>query len=125
VIADYSYGDAIDAYVQHRAGDGSDAVQAVSGEYALELNVRKLLAGRIDAVIEGRMVMTYQLTQTNRSDTLKEAGKAGSDPVYIASSPQLKQSEEFARILSDAVQELRETEKLQKILAKYGVQDWK
>jgi len=45
--------------------------------------------------------------------------------VYIAFSPFFKQSKTYAKILSDGIIKYRKNGKLQKILNKYGLKDWK
>ena len=50
VAANYSYGDALDRYIEQYKQD-SDRVQINYGNTPVENNLRKLLTGRIDAVV--------------------------------------------------------------------------
>ena len=53
VIKDYTYVEEIDVYISENAKN-SKRVQIVSGDTALDSNIKKLLAGRVDILIEGR-----------------------------------------------------------------------
>ena len=120
VIRDYSYGDDMDAYVEQN--QNTKWVQVASGEDALVQNMRKLSGKRIDVLVEDSAVFYHELKQTKQESALfEEAGDLGREKVYIAFSPNHPRSEEYARILSDGVAELRASGKLQEILSKYGI----
>jgi len=123
VITHYSYGNLYEDYI--RPNRGSERVQVVGGQNALGQNIKKLLHDRIDALIEDRNVFQYHLHKTNTPDIFSEAGVAYTEMVYIAFSPKSETSEMYAKILSNAMQELRTTGKLADILKKYGVNDWR
>lgn len=101
-------------------------VQVLGGNDALERNINKLLIGRLDAVIEDISVLQYRLDQMGMSGRLKIASKsiAYSD-AYIAFSPARKDAAYLAEILTTGVRRLRHIQELPKILARYGLQDWK
>lgn len=126
IINDYSYGPDFNAYL-HLAAK-TDRVQQVSGDNALELNIRKLLAGRIDVIIENQYVFLHRIRALGLSDKVRFAGHDGSrgpvNHVYIAFSPALEKSREYARILSRGIRRLRQSGQLDRILAKYGLTDW-
>jgi polar amino acid transport system substrate-binding protein len=121
IIEDYDYGQVIDEYVKAH----KDYVDIIAAEEALELNIKKVLAGRIQATVETVPVMEHYLNQTGRLGLLSEAGTLELVDIYIAFSPKLENSKEYARILSDSIEEMRKTGKLEAILSKYGVKDWK
>ena len=126
VITDYTYGDMIDAYISKHKGN-LKYIQAISGDNALETNVKKLHAGRIGALIEGQYVMNYYLAEHNLSDTLEIAGllpPSDTDNLYIAFSPQYPKAKEYAAILSKELEIMRNNGELKAILAKYNVSDW-
>ena len=120
VIKDYSYGEMLDAYIKQHAADGQ-RLQIVPGENGLALNVKKLLKGRITAVLEERMVMRYYLLKNNQADMVSEAGLAGTSSIYIAFSPARPRSAEYAEILAGAVLEMKKNGLFNKILEKYGL----
>ena len=96
---------------------------------ALELNMRKLKAGRIGAFIEDVAVFSAKAKELGMDSDFEQAGLLVEDEasqwVFMAFSPAGAKSKEWARILSDGIREMRANGELQKILAKYGVQDWK
>jgi polar amino acid transport system substrate-binding protein len=104
---------------------GTDAVQLVGGENATEKNVKKLLAGRVDVIHEGADTLAYFLKQQGWEDRIQQAGCIRTFRLYTAFSPALPQSREYARILSEGMEALRESGQLQAILDKYGLKDWK
>ena len=123
VITHYSYGSLYEDYI--KPNKGSERVQLVGGQNALGKNIKKLLHGRIDALIEDRNVFRYHLNKTSTPDVFSEAGVAYAEMVYIAFSPKSKTSETHAKILSNGMRELRATGKLAEILTQYGVDDWR
>jgi polar amino acid transport system substrate-binding protein len=119
VILDYSYGDAIDAYLgRHR--DDPRRVQLSTGEDALEKNVAKLLQGRVSVLLEDPAVMRYFLDRTGRTDALAPAGALASTEVFIAFGPAEQHALEHARMLTDGMRRLRASGELAAILARYG-----
>ncbi len=122
-IKDYSYGDELDKYVVANA-NAQTKVQIIAGDSALGQNFKKILAGRIDATVEDRAVGMYELKKQAISTQVKEAGGLGPDDLYIAFSPKIEKSKEYAAILDKGVKELRASGELQKILDKYGLKDW-
>jgi polar amino acid transport system substrate-binding protein len=123
VIRDYSYGNLYETYIEPNKADGK-RIQMVSGAVGLMQNIKKLLAGRIDALIEDRAVFQNFLYQANIPDQFTEAGVAYEEDVYIAFSPSHPHATKYAGILSSAVAELRASGKLATILRKYGLNDW-
>lgn len=126
VIADYTYSDQLDAYVQQHTKN-MKYIQVISGEDALNINIRKLLAGRIGALIEGKLVMGYTLAQKNLTDQIEEAGSLESsnqDHLFIAFSPKNPNAKKYADILSRETKAMRASGELKEILARYNVADW-
>lgn len=124
VINDYSYGDLLDPYIKEYERN-HERVQISSGDNALEKNFSKLIKDRITTFLEDQMVMGYFLRKNDQSDLIRKAGCLKGENVYIAFSPVNPKSKEYADLLSQGVQELRESGKLKIILDSYGVTDWK
>lgn len=123
IIKDYEYGEEMDKYFAETKGK---MVQFVGGDSPLESNIKKLKAGRIDVVIEGKPVFEYTAKEMGMVDLFKTVGGDNDpDPIYIAFSPKNPKSKEYAAILSAGIVELRKSGELSKILAKYGQKDWK
>ncbi len=126
VIADYSYGEALDAYIKANEKD-PEKVQALSSDTALEQNIKKLQAGRIGAVLEGQAVFSYRVVQMKLSmSDFVDAGSIGDNQlINVAFSAKYPRAQEAAKLISDTVTKLRESGELAKILAKYGLTDFK
>ena len=85
-----------------------------------------VISNRLNVIIETDLVFWHVATQMGVQNKLKSAGIAAKpNKAYIAFSPVLPKSEEYAQILSNGMIELRKTGKLEKILNKYGLTDWK
>lgn len=106
---------------------GSDDVQLMTGDGALEKNIKKLQAGRVDVVIEEKSVFYWTLKSLGiAADEFEEAGSTGkADPIFIAFSPKKPKSSEYAKQIEEGIAALRASGELAKILSKYGVSDWK
>ncbi|MBF0227079.1 MAG: transporter substrate-binding domain-containing protein [Desulfobacterales bacterium] len=125
VIRDYAYTEEIDQYIEKYYSE-PNRIQIASGKTPLENNINKLNADRMDALIEAEPVFWYTANKMGMKDKLRSAGKVGSPAkAYVAFSPSMPKSKEYAKILSDGIEELRKSGKLLKICEKYGLKDWK
>lgn len=117
-IKNYSYGDSIDNYIVEHPTE----VQAVSGEDAVQKNINKLLAGRIQTFVEDRAVMNYYIANAPEKFSIKEAGHEDLYQVYIAFSPNPNKpnSARYAKILSEGLKDYKSSGKLKAVWAKYG-----
>lgn len=124
VINDYGYYTELDEYIKQNQNTGK--VQFVAGDNPLPMNINKLLANRVSVIVDDRFVVEYLLKTMNQTGKVIDAGC--SEILYeahIAFSKANPKASEYANILSDGVLELRRTGEFQKILANYGVSDWK
>jgi polar amino acid transport system substrate-binding protein len=126
VIAGYTYDDGgpIDAYIK-KASDPE--VQVMTGDGALERNIKKLQAGRIDTFIENEITVLDTLKQMGlAADELAAAGKADEiKDLFLAFTPNKEETKKYAQIWDDGVKQLRASGELKKILDRYSVNDWK
>ena len=88
-------------------------------------NLEKLLLGRISAVIDDHQVLKYTTRLHNLPKVFKISGCLQGINVQIGFSPNKSQSKEYAKKISEAINELRESGKLKEILKSYGLSDWK
>jgi polar amino acid transport system substrate-binding protein len=121
-IRDYTYDEKLDAYIA--ANPQGDAVQLTSGEDAVQQNLRKLLGGRVDAVVESTDVTKYTLAQLGLTDKVEILPQGEASPVYLAVSAQWPNAEALIEALDKGVAQMRADGRLAAILAKYGVSDW-
>lgn len=118
-VQGYSYSPALDPWMaMHR-----DQIQALGGENALDRNLRKLVAGRIDTVIEDEAVLTYRLKTWPDAKRIRLAGRIASGAFYIAFSRRGGRGTDLARTFDSGVRALRASGELDRILARYGVRD--
>lgn len=122
IIRDYAYSDEVDSYIKEHVKN-SKSIEVVSGDNPLEMNLKKLAAGRIDATIENRFVMAY-FQDSHKQIAIREAGCVKDAPIYIAFSPANKKAKRYAAELSAGLKELRKSGRLNVILARYGLKDW-
>jgi polar amino acid transport system substrate-binding protein len=126
VILGYGYGPHLDDFIErHRK---TNMVQLVAGNDALRNNINKLLAGRIDTVLEDNAVFRHVSRDMGVADRIEEAGDdrtyGSINNLYIAFSPNRPNASHFAKILSEGLADMRRTGELAEILAHYGLEDW-
>lgn len=123
-IQDYAYSEEFDAYVEANAKDAKK-IQVATGDDALTTNIRKLEANRIGALVEDESVLNYELAQMATKTEFAIVGDLGESELFIAFTPGKPESKEYAKLLGEGVEKLRASGELAKILAKYGLKDWK
>ncbi|KPQ04843.1 MAG: ABC-type uptake system substrate-binding component [Idiomarinaceae bacterium HL-53] len=120
VINGYSYGEELDAMIASNAGN----FQGLGGNDALEKNIKKLEAGRVDVVIESPSVMLAKMNELGVSG-IKSAGLLGEPtPMYIACSPAKSSSQDYVQLVNEGTERLRASGELAAIMARYGMTDW-
>ncbi|MBF0377746.1 MAG: transporter substrate-binding domain-containing protein [Desulfamplus sp.] len=126
IIKDYSYGnDELNKYLQQRE---APFVQVVYGDNPLESNIKKLLVGRIDVVIEDKPVFEAMAHQMGVLQDVEIAGTLPTDKtdyIFIAFSPNNPKSKDYATLITKGIKEMRANGKLKEILNSYGLEDWK
>lgn len=125
VIAGYKYYDELNGYISENLLKG-ERVQLASGENALERNIKKLLSGHVDILVDNEYTVLAAARNIGVADRITPVGYGGKpSPLYIAFSPRRKESQALADLLDKGVREMRKSGRLQKILEKYGIRDWK
>jgi polar amino acid transport system substrate-binding protein len=124
LVRDYNFTGKIGAYITAHAQDTSRIVYA-SGNGALRKNLDKLLAGRVDVVVDDWNVLRMLVQTEGLQDRLTLEYGADPAPVYIAFSPRAPQPQILAKILDNGIARLRASGRLAAILAKYHVTEWK
>lgn len=119
-IADYSYGELMDGYLNAHAGE--DRVQLIHGMEPLRRNIRKLLSGRVDVLLESPLVMEATVEQEGLAEALIEAGRIGlSEPIYLACAPDKSSSPVYLRLFDEGMARLRANGELARIMDRYGL----
>lgn len=114
-------------YMAARAYKGGDktALQIISGENMIAQMIQMLAMGRIDLILEDRVVVTYLSKKLGLQDKIefREAGSPSLD-LYLGFSPKNPASQDLADYFDLGLKELRASGKLKVILARYGLGDW-
>jgi polar amino acid transport system substrate-binding protein len=113
----------IDAYIAAHSGP-KDAVTTASGDEASAKNVRLLLLGRIDVLLDSEAVVKTEASRVGRSAMVQQVGCLKALPLYIAFSPAYKPASAMVDALRMEVEELRKSGRLAEILGRYGLVDW-
>ncbi len=123
VIGGYGYSDEIDAYIKNAGHE--PALQVTRGDHPLERNIRMLLAGRVDLVLESIAALEHTAAKMGVLPQLKRAAQLPDlVPIYIACSPAKRTSRNYVKVLDEGVRELRASGELRRILDRYGMEDW-
>lgn len=121
-IKSYDYGEAINTYIETA---NPNHIHLLIGDNATELNLSGLYRGAIDAFADDKNVISNVVNRLGLSKEFQIAGEEGdADPIYVAFSPKLNRSQEYAEILSKGIQEMRGDGHLMWILNRYGLKDW-
>lgn len=122
VIRDYAYNEDLDSYIAGNAED-PEKIQTASGDGALETNIKKLLAGRLDAFIEDKNVVElYVLDNPEYQGKLRIAGRlpeTETNKIHIAFSPAEENAERYANLIEKETLELRKNGEMAKIISDY------
>ncbi|QTL38186.1 substrate-binding periplasmic protein [Pseudoalteromonas viridis] len=122
LIGGYAYGDEFDAFAANNKGA---AFQYMSGDGALDKNIKKLLAGRIDTIVESVAVLEAKVKEMGVQGQVVSAGElTKATPMYIACSPENPLSVGYMKMVDAAMPVLKSNGTLDKILDSYGLQPW-
>jgi polar amino acid transport system substrate-binding protein len=125
VIKGYTYYKELDDYVAANATNPKRIVFAY-GVDALQQLLAKLDKGLVDAIVDYDNVVQYTARQLKLDGGIKLAGSSKNvDSVYLGFAPGAPNLKELEKILADGMKRLRESGEFAKILAAYGLKDWK
>jgi polar amino acid transport system substrate-binding protein len=124
LISGYLFGEPLNSYLQHPQKD--QPVEYISGNKALLRIFKMIELGRTQATAEDSMVATYLLQTSGLKQRIGNVGcYPGHLDFYVGFAPNNPQSAERARHLTQTMSELRSSGELAKILARYGLTDWR
>ncbi|WP_422023152.1 substrate-binding periplasmic protein [Roseibium sp.] len=119
LIRDYAYGDELEKLIQQYAKPNYSG-----GDKPLELNMRQMIAGRLDIVVEDVNTFRHSAKELGLDREFKLAKTFSEEEIFVAFSPDAPSSQELADLLGKGMHRLRQTGELAKILARYGLSDW-
>lgn len=120
IVESYAYSAELMSYLL----DHPDQTVKSKGDTPLLMNLENMKANKIDTIIENPFVFNYMTEGKKIRDHYEEAGCTEGDPLYIGFSPKNPRSKEFAKILSEGIEDLRKDGTLDKIITKYSLKDW-
>lgn len=102
------------------------SLEVISSESPLDSLTKLLSANKIIGFIESDFVLDYYI-KNNHLTRLKKLGqiKPNIQELYLAISPKHPEGKHIANLLTLGTRKLRSDGSLKKILAKYGLKDWK
>ncbi|MBC9249558.1 hypothetical protein A9179_04615 [Pseudomonas alcaligenes] len=119
IIQGYSYGAELDAYIRQHG----QVFQLHAGNDLTERLLKQLLLKRFDTFVEEENLVAYTQHQQPQ-EGIRKAGCIGGTLAYMAIGPGHPQAQEYARLFSEGMREIRANGVLQRILARYGLKDW-
>jgi len=123
ISSGYSYSKDLDAWLKRPENQSKIFVQ--KGDVPSEINARNLARGQLDGVIEDNHVMQQLIYKFGFEREIVLAGCQLQTKIFVAFSPKLMNVDTRVKQLDEGVAMLRKSGQLGKILAKYGLADWK
>lgn len=122
VIKDYSYGRLYLDYIQYFNND-ENKIQESYGEDALYKNIQKLIIGRIDVLVEDVSVFNNVLLAENITEKFRNAGHSYKEDLFISFSPDNHNSLEYAKIMTEGLNSIKNKKIWTDLLNKYNIED--
>ncbi len=120
IVADYGYNATLKQFIEKNREESS-IIQEAGGNEALRQNIKKLLAGRIDIVLDSKPIIDYALRKEGLESKLRWAGSMHQGPVYIGFSPAMTQSVKRAQQFDESMKKLKERGVLEMLYSLYGM----
>jgi len=106
-------------------GQDPHRVQYADGRDALKINLHKLLAGRIDVLVDSEVSVFYLARRMGIVSHLRPVGRlTGPRALSIGFSPATGTGAPLAEALTLGLADLRQSGRLAQILGEYGLEDW-
>ena len=118
----YEYAEGIGEWLANDANKAK--IFAESGDEPARRNLRKLMRGGLDGMVEDRSVMSFLLLDPAYAGRVTLAGCNQAVPLYMAFSPKRPGAESLPERFDQGLVALRQSGRLAQILGKYGVTDW-
>ena len=120
IIQDYGYGDVMTDFIAKNKFT-ADVLYTAQGKTPLKDNIEKLMDGKIDVLVESKIVMDYTLKNSNLAEKIIWAGSAPQDYVYLAFSPALPQSKTLAAQYDATIRSMKASGALKQMYSVYGL----
>lgn len=120
-VLGYAYSANITTYIHQNP----KATMLGHGSNPLAMNLKNLDSGAVNVIVENPFVFNYFVIEEKIGEKYEEAGCTEDNDLYIAFSPKNPRSKEFAKILTEGIDELRKDGTIDKIISKYSLKDWR
>jgi len=117
-INGYQYGNKIDRMLR----DNSEHVFSASGNSPLTKQLKMLQMGRLDILLDSRFTVQYQLSKMPNNSIIYAGTQGNFTPLFLGFSPLVDKG--LVSVFDQGLKSLRQDGRLEKILVKYGIQDW-
>ncbi|MCX8102400.1 MAG: transporter substrate-binding domain-containing protein [Geminicoccaceae bacterium] len=121
-ILGYEFGGPLEPWLRRHARDPT-RIQWVSGIDGAVQNLKKLLAGRIDGMLDDRAVIAHYATELGLRERIELVELGVYQPIGIAFSPAKPEGRIYARAFGEGLRRLRASGELAAILGRYGLVD--
>lgn len=119
VIGSYSYGAQLDAWVE--VNQESPNLDVMRGSEALDKNIRKLLSGRLDVLLESPLVMQTRLEALKLEERITLAASVTPPmPVFVACGAS-RAARQWLKVHDDGLKRLQREGELAEIYRRYGI----
>ena len=122
-VADFQYYEQMAEWLQRPENKSKNFI--ARGETASETNLIHLSLGRLDGLMETSAVIDYLIMQKKLEGKVRIAGCHKPQAVFNLISPQRKDARQLAAELDSGILALEKDGKVQPILERYGVHQWK
>lgn len=119
-VESYAYSGELTAFMI----DHPEQLIKATGSSPLDMNIENLNSGKVNTFIENPFVFNFYAEKKKIRDNYADAGCTEGDDLYIGFSPSNPKSKEFAKMLTEGIQELRKDGTLDKIITKYSLKEW-
>ncbi len=117
----YDQGGPLDGWFKANPG----GLRMASGRTPLATLQRRLAQGEVEVVIEDALAFAWAARSRGGQELFQAAGMVGSLDLFIGFSPAETTSQVRSRIYDQGVRDLRQNGQLARLLARYGMADWR
>ncbi len=111
-------------FVSHQ--NNLNKIQLIGGTTAYERNLKKLVTGRVDVILDNKKVIKYFAHKFGFSDQIQFVGNLGEpEKLYAIFTKKNPKAKEYSLMFTEGIRRLRKSGKLKALLDVYGLEDWK
>lgn len=124
IVKDVEYGSEFEPYFKKNTKN-YDRLHIAKGTDALDLNLRLLTLGKLNAVFDDTQTILSTANTMKIGSQIKAVGFDNTNPIYVAFSKQFPQAQALADRYDTQIVKMRQSGELDRILFRYAIEDWK